>query len=929
MQHPTRIGKYEILEVIGRGGMGVVYKALDPALNRVVAVKMVTVGLADDPALTQRFYREARATASLRHPNIVTVYDLGEHEGNLYLVMEYIDGVSLDAAALSPRQLSITERIKIIIDVCHGLEYAHERGVVHRDIKPGNVMIPKEGDAKIVDFGIAHIGNDGITRTGEIVGSLKYMSPEQIKGGEADPRSDIFSTGVVLYQLVTGSLPFEAKEPASALFKILNDAPLPFEQFLSTYPDELEAVTTKALAKVPEDRYASAADFAKALLGLLDNPLLYERDTKSREPSTIARGTDSSTRPFPAAGVATGMLPAGTVGKDVSPPKIAAQPVPPVGEWTEFFEDAVPTRLLESDAAAATIKGPPSMEEGDFTRLLRPGPSSTENKQSLPPVRLTFTVSNDGLRVGQSVPLASVPFRIGRNADLSIGDKHLSREHVLIDWDGKSFRITDLGSKNGTYVNGRRLRAGPQVLPFGAVIRLGTATVLTFSADDVHELPDLTGQLIADRYRLTKVLRNGSKTALYEASDSHLPQLVAIKILSPSLAAYSGYLEHFNREAETAVHLRHPHICKVLDYGQASIRLAATRSVSVNYLSMELMEGGSLSDRLEDDAPVELSQVIYWLNHVTNALDAAHRRGVTHGGLKPSSIVFDRDGEPYVADFAMSYRVNDQAKAVFLGSPEFLAPEQWDGAALTPLADQYSLAVVTYLLLAGSLPFEGQLDPRVRERNFLRGPVRAHEEAARVGRPPLPAKVSSVLERGLEVRPEDRYASVREFFLDLEHAVSNQSKRPDGKPKVFISYQRDPSSGWAVHFATELERRYQISAFVDTQRLDSAVRFPARLKSAIQDCDVFVCLLSGSTLQSKWVQEEIRLAWENNKLMIPVFQESYCQPDSSERLEPHVETLINYDGLQLLDRRNLYVDHTIEELAKMVTASAQKLRDNK
>jgi len=165
---------------------------------------------------------------------------------------------------------------------------------------------------------------------------------------------------------------------------------------------------------------------------------------------------------------------------------------------------------------------------------------------------------------------------------------------------------------------------------------------------------------------------------------------------------------------------------------------------------------------------------------------------------------------------------------------------------------------------------------------------------------------------------------VREFFLALQNAVSKPTSRAEGRARIFISYQRDSSSGWAVHLASELDRKHKIAAFVDTQRTDSAVRFPARLKNAIQDCDVFVCLLSASTLQSKWVQEEIRLAWENNKPMVPVFQESYSQPDPSEQLEPYVETLITYDGVKLLDRQNLYVENAIEKLAEMVTESVRK-----
>ena len=158
----------------------------------------------------------------------------------------------------------------------------------------------------------------------------------------------------------------------------------------------------------------------------------------------------------------------------------------------------------------------------------------------------------------------------------------------------------------------------------------------------------------------------------------------------------------------------------------------------------------------------------------------------------------------------------------------------------------------------------------------------------------------------------------------LQYSINSQASRSEGPARIFISYQRDPSSGWAAHFASELDRKHHIAAFVDTQRMDSAVRFPARLRKAIQECDVFVCLLSGSTLQSKWVQEEIRLAWENNKPMVPVFQESYSQPDPSERLEPHIEALINYEGVKLFDRQNVYVEDAIERLARMVTESVKK-----
>jgi hypothetical protein len=267
VNRPTKIGKYEVIDVIGRGGMGVVYKATDPQLDRLVAIKMMTVGYADDPDVLRRFYREAQSTARLHHANIVIVYDLGDQDGNPYLVMEYLEGESLDAVISSRRALTTLDKIQLILETCRGLSYAHERGVVHRDIKPGNIMVSKSGSAKLVDFGIAHIASKTLTRPGQIMGSVNYMSPEQINGRlPVDQRTDIFSTGVVLYQLFTYVLPFEAESTAATMFKIMHDPPPPLDKFLKVYPKELESIILRALAKDREDRYASADEFALDLL---------------------------------------------------------------------------------------------------------------------------------------------------------------------------------------------------------------------------------------------------------------------------------------------------------------------------------------------------------------------------------------------------------------------------------------------------------------------------------------------------------------------------------------------------------------------------------------------------------------------------------------------------------------------------------------
>jgi eukaryotic-like serine/threonine-protein kinase len=287
VNRPTKIGKYNILDVIGRGGMGIVYKGTDPYLDRLVAIKMMTGSFADNPDLLKRFFREAQSTASLQHPNIVTVYELGDHSGNPYLVMEYLDGESLDSVISTRRQLSNVERIDLMIEVCRGLSYAHHRGIVHRDIKPANIMVCQSGGVKIVDFGIAHFGDKNVTRTGQIVGSISYMSPEQVNGRQVDARTDIFSTGVMLFQLFTFVLPFEGESTASTLLKIIHEPPPPLKNFLASYPAELETIIHRALAKDRNERYTSADEFALDL-GQLQSQLKQELIARHLQESTLS-----------------------------------------------------------------------------------------------------------------------------------------------------------------------------------------------------------------------------------------------------------------------------------------------------------------------------------------------------------------------------------------------------------------------------------------------------------------------------------------------------------------------------------------------------------------------------------------------------------------------------------------------------------------
>jgi eukaryotic-like serine/threonine-protein kinase len=221
-----KIGKYNILERIGRGGMGTVYKAHDPILDRTVALKVISNDVDVTDELRARFFREAQACARLSHPNIVTVYDMGEEGGRLYTVMELLQGQELRQVIAQRQALSLEGNFAVMIQVCDGLHYAHQKGIVHRDIKPGNIILLKNGLAKVLDFGIAHVASaeGALTRTGLIMGTLRYISPEQARG-RVDHRSDMFSLGAVFYEFLTYRPAFPGDDPIQILEQLRSGAP--------------------------------------------------------------------------------------------------------------------------------------------------------------------------------------------------------------------------------------------------------------------------------------------------------------------------------------------------------------------------------------------------------------------------------------------------------------------------------------------------------------------------------------------------------------------------------------------------------------------------------------------------------------------------------------------------------------------------------
>ncbi|MDD4494926.1 MAG: Stk1 family PASTA domain-containing Ser/Thr kinase [Eubacteriales bacterium] len=267
--------RYEILEKIGTGGMAYVYKAKCRLLNRFVAIKVLKPEFIDDEEFAKRFSIEAQSSASLSHPNIVSIYDVGTEEDIHYIVMEYIDGVTLNKYVEKKGRIEWREAVKIAIHICSAIQHAHKNFIVHRDIKPQNIMLTKDGRVKVTDFGIARASSAAtITMAGSAVGSVRYFSPEQARGGYTDEKSDLYSLGIVIYEMLTGNPPFDGDTPVTIALKHIQTQPQPPAELVRKLPSGVNGLVLKAIEKDQKKRYQSAEEMMNDLYAVLDNPEL-------------------------------------------------------------------------------------------------------------------------------------------------------------------------------------------------------------------------------------------------------------------------------------------------------------------------------------------------------------------------------------------------------------------------------------------------------------------------------------------------------------------------------------------------------------------------------------------------------------------------------------------------------------------------------
>src|SRR5947199_4323543 len=318
-------GRYRIMRKLGTGGMANVYLAEDQELGRRVAIKILNDRHANDDQFVERFRREAKNAAALSHPNIVSIYDRGEAEGSYYIAMEYLDGRSLKELIVSRGPAPVGVAVEYARQILQALRFAHRHGIVHRDIKPHNVLVDAEGRVKVTDFGIARAGTSQMTEVGSIVGTAQYLSPEQAKGTAVDQRSDIYSLGIVLYELLTGAVPFTGDTPVEIAMKHISETPDVPSALRPEIPHDLDLVVTRALAKDPAERYQSAeemdADLDRVLRGV-----------------AIARETEESATQILSAPTTIMSAAAATQATRVAPPRRAAAAPPPPPVYYDYDE---------------------------------------------------------------------------------------------------------------------------------------------------------------------------------------------------------------------------------------------------------------------------------------------------------------------------------------------------------------------------------------------------------------------------------------------------------------------------------------------------------------------------------------------------------------------------------------------------------------
>ena len=676
--------EYQLLELLGQGAMARVYKAHHIRLDREVAIKIL---LNDTPEVVARFIHEIKVHSSLKHSNIVEALDCvtDPRSGQTCFVMEYLEGTSLQYLVRSnPRGVTSEEDIFFVLSqVANALNYAHRQGVIHRDLKPANlVMIENDGEVqmKVVDFGMARLHEQiqRFTKTGHIVGSPLYMSPEQCMGQELDPRSDVYALGLVTYELATGKAPYAG---SATLYEVMQSHcdplkkpdPISGKNQALRLCDRLDAIIFIALETDPQRRFQTVKLFEDALRtwyqGVQKNMTQEELDLF---PICIDDAPGS---------------------EEYVDPKTL-----PIGKY----------KLSAAESAGLAVTGEeptPSLDvitTDETSDRTRPNSGTTETKP------------RSGWRLPEKVST-----------------------HMMNGFD---------------VVSGQQLSYVPQAEP-------------------------VVGEVMNNRYRVHEIIGEGGFSVVYRAQDQQTGKMVALK----SLKFADGELsERFSREINLHLELKHPNIVKALERVQIH---------NQTYFVMELLSGTVLEEYLEREFCVsDFNDICAMISQLFDALEFAHDQGIIHRDLKPGNIMLIEQGGVLrikVLDFGLA-QIQDEMQrltrtGMLVGSPAYMSPEHCLGQTLTIQSDIYSLGVLTYELICGNLPYEGESDIDM---------VKAHCDKSRLPMPlstfrtdlPATGKLEEILACAMSKSADGRYREVADMRRAFDEWWQEAGRNPDESP---------------------------------------------------------------------------------------------------------------------------------------------------
>ncbi|MGE0431878.1 MAG: serine/threonine-protein kinase [Planctomycetota bacterium] len=641
------IGEYQIETLVGKGGLGAVFRARHLILDQVFALKMLLPEVSAKENLRQRFFREARKAAQVRHPNVVGVVNAGKHEDYIYLVMEYVDGITLQDRLKISGKLSPDETATIIEQTLEGLQAAHDAGIIHRDIKPDNVMITQKGEVKIADFGLARDVDkrmDGITVAGQVMGTPPYMSPEQWDGKELGAETDMYSLGVMMFQLLTGKLPFTGPSPLAIAKKVLTSPTPSVREFSPEVDDALAGIVKRMMAREMRERTPDAATALQEIRAWMSNEL------------DGAKSSGTRVLPLP------------------PPPPPPGMVVPSVGHInTSGFEPVGGVTPSDSDVDFAS----PIHSGAAYTPALGSTPPPPPPPPPLPPPPRRRAGSGSAGRIATPRPPSSpqVDVDLPRVQAMDLGAD---------DTGDTDMTTSGVPTPGGGHSPAAVTRDDMQLL------RMAEGLIGPGSVENL-----IGGKL--GRYLLLAKIEGSTRTLVFFAEAPN-GQTCVVKAMPFDHTDTPEYQQALLQFSEAAARVSHPNIAQTFEAGIDK---------HCYYIASANAEGTPLKQYLKQQKrQASVRQSLQWMEQLLNALSAAHQMGVYHLNIKPPNIVIGPDGTARLVELGLPHRwlAGDRHLP---GSPLYMPMETWRGLPPTPATDLYALGVTWFQILVGRTPFLG------------------------------------------------------------------------------------------------------------------------------------------------------------------------------------------------------------------------------